>query len=475
MTQKNETPVLLLSLLATIFLIAGLIWWLGNRLNFGGVVESGNPTQPDGNVATPNRPRSLSDRFSAGERLLVTEGATAEKQAGVNALANGDYDQAVAELEQHFQERQNRNDPEALIYLNNARIGNQQSYTIAVSVPVENSQNAALEILRGAAHAQNEINEAGGINGVPLRVVIVSDDNDPEVVEEVANALVDDSSVLGVVGHFGSEASLAGAEIYEQGGLVMVSPTSTSVQLSSLGDYVFRTVPNDRFTASTLANYMVDDLQEQNAVVYYNSGSDYSTSLKNQFITALSTGGGQVVEEFDVSDASFDARSTLQQAEQRGAEVLVLATNTPTLDQALQVIRENRGDRPVLGGDSLFNIRVLEDGQRDAEGMVVAVPWVISSNSQSEFVADSRDLWGGDVNWRTAMSYDAIQVLIEGLSRDPSRQGIQQALSEPNFEVEGATGIIRFLSSGDRNQPMQLVVVEPGSRAGLDYDFVAVQ
>jgi branched-chain amino acid transport system substrate-binding protein len=159
----------------------------------------------------------------------------------------------------------------------------------------------------------------------------------------------------------------------------------------------------------------------------------------------------------------------------RGAEVLVLATNTPTLDQALQVIRENRGDRPVLGGDSLFNIRVLEDGQRDAEGMVVAVPWVISSNSQSEFVADSRDLWGGDVNWRTAMSYDAIQVLIEGLSRNPSRQGIQQTLSEPNFEVEGATGTIRFLSSGDRNQPMQLVVVEPGGRAGLDYDFVAVQ
>lgn len=471
MTQKNETPVLILSLLVTLALIGGGLWWLGNRLNIGGLGEGGTTVQPGGG-ASVNRSRSPRDRLSAGERLLVA-GATAEKQAGIDALANGNYDQAVAEFEQHFQNSQNRNDPEALIYLNNARIGNQDSYTIAVSVPLANSPNPALEILRGVAQAQDEINRAGGINGTPLRVVIASDDNDPTVVEQVAEALVSDSSILGVVGHFGSEASLAGAAVYERGGLVMVSPTSTTVQLSNQGNYVFRTVPSDRFTANTLASYMVDGLGEQNAVVYYNADSDYSTSLKNQFVTALSTGGGQVVEEFDVS-ASFNARSSLQQADQRGAEVLVLTTNTATLDQALQVVRENRGQRPILGGDSLYNPRLLDEGQIDAENMVVAVPWVISPNLRSPFVATSQQLWGGDVNWRTAMAYDAVQVLAEGLRTNPSRQGIQQTLAN-TFEVEGATGRIRFLSSGDRNQPMQLVTVQPGNRSGYGYDFVPVE
>lgn len=474
MTQKNETPVLLLSLLITLGLIGFGVWWLGGRLNNPEGLFGGSPTQPRGaDGSNPPRPATLQDRFSAGERLLFNQNTSPDKEAAITAIADQDYDQAVSTLESHL--RENRNDPEARIYLNNAQIGNQDSYTIAVSVPAATSAEPALEILRGVAQAQNEINQSGGINGVPLRVVIASDDDQANVVGQVANTLVQDRSVLGVVGHFGSDSSLAGAEVYEQGQLVMVSPTSTSVQLSNAGDYVFRTVPSDSFTASTLANYMVDVLGEQNAAVYYNSESSYSTSLKNEFVQDLSTGGGRVVDEFDVSDSSFNARNTLQQAEQRGAEVLVLATNTPTLEQALQVIASNDGQLPILGGDSLYNPQILDKGQANAEGMVVAVPWLISSNFQSPFVRGSQQLWGGDVNWRTAMAYDAAMVLIEGLKRNPTRSGVQQALADPNFELAGATGMIQFLSSGDRNQPMELAVVEEAgreSRSGYGYDFV---
>jgi branched-chain amino acid transport system substrate-binding protein len=466
MSQKNETPVLLLSLLLTLALIGGGLWWLGRRLNI-------NPlpgiTQSNGTEA--RIPASLQERFSAGERLL-TSNASSEKAAGIAAIADQNYNEAVQALEASL--REERNDPEALIYLNNARIAEQQAYTIAVSVPLATSIEPALEILRGVAQAQDEVNQQGGINGVPLRVLIISDDNEAETVQEVAESLAQDESVLGVVGHFGSEATLAGAEIYNQQGLVMISPTSTSVQLSGQGNYTFRTVPSDRFTATTLASYLLDEMGEQSAVVYYNSGSDYSTSLKNQFTTALTTGGGQVVEEVDVSSSSFNADRSLAQAAQRGAQALVLTTNTPTLDQALQIIQANDRQLPLLGGDSLYNPRVLEVGP-DAEGMVVAVPWIISSNLQSPFVQSSQALWGGDVNWRTAMAYDATAVLIEGLRQTPTREGLQQALSDPGFEVEGATGMVRFLSSGDRNQPMQLTVIAPGTRSGYGFDFAPVR
>lgn len=468
MSQKNETPVLLLSLLITLAIIAGGLWWLGRRLN---VVNFPGIAQSNGN-GSQSTPVSFQARFSTGEKLLITQNASAEKEAAIAAIADQNYDEAIRNLEASLQA--DRNDPEALIYLNNARIGEQKSYTIAVSVPATTSIEPALEILRGVAQAQDETNQQGGINGVPLKVLIVNDDNDIEVVKQVAEALVKDSSVLGVIGHFGSEATLAGADIYEQGGLVMISPTSTSVQLSGKGEYIFRTVPSDRFTANTLASYMLDDMGQQTAAVYYNSTSDYSNSLKDQFTTALTTGGGQVAQEFDVSTSSFNARNTLDQASQRGVQVLVLATNTPTLEQALQVIQANDKQFSLLGGDSLYNPRLLEAGQADVEGMVVAVPWIIASNLQSPFVRSSQQLWGGDVNWRTAMSYDAVEALLAGIQQNPTRQGIQQTLSNPSFELQGATGAIRFLSSGDRNQPMQLTVVEPGSRSGYGYDFVLI-
>ncbi len=91
------------------------------------------------------------------------------------------YNTAIANLEASLQA--SPNDPEALIYLNNARIGNQKSYTIAAAVPIGSDVNAALEILRGVAQAQNELNQSGGLSGIPLKVLIANDDNNPETLK----------------------------------------------------------------------------------------------------------------------------------------------------------------------------------------------------------------------------------------------------------------------------------------------------
>lgn len=476
MAQKNETPVLILSLLITLGLLGAGVWWFASRFNLGTVLPAQSPTavtppaggSPGENSSAVANPDSIPDRISNGEQVLFA-GASLEKQAAVQAIATGNYPEAVAALERALQS--DRNDPEALIYLNNARIGNQKSYTLAVSVPAANSPNPALEILRGAAQAQDEINRAGGINGVPLRIQIVSDDNDPNIVKQVADALVKDSSVLGVVGHFGSDASLAAAPVYDQGGLVMISPTSTSVELSGKGNFIFRTVPSDRFTAATLSRYLLNTLNKQKATVFFNSGSAYSNSLKNEFSTALATDGGQVVSEVDITAPGFDPTSAVDQATQQGAEVLVLLPNTATLDAALKLVQANNRKLPLVGGDSVYNPKTLEVGGTRAEGMVVAVPWDILSNPQDSFVSSSRRLWGADVNWRTAMAYDAVQSLAAGLRQNPTRSGVEQTLRTNGFSIDGATGTVRFLPSGDRNQAMQLVVVEPGKRSGFGFDF----
>jgi branched-chain amino acid transport system substrate-binding protein len=70
------------------------------------------------------------------------------------------------------------------------------------------------------------------------------------------------------------------------------------------------------------------------------------------------------------------------------------------------------------------------------------------------------------------MAYDATQVLAAGLAQNPSRSGIQEALSQPSFNISGASGKIKFLTSGDRNAAVQLVEVQPGDRSSYGYDFV---
>jgi branched-chain amino acid transport system substrate-binding protein len=476
MSRKNDLPILVISLLVTLAALGGGAWWLLNQTDLRQLLSTEDspapsatsPQQPD--TATPG---DIDSRLSSGDKILLAEPATTEKQAGVQAIANGDYETAIVELEAALE--QNRNDPEALIYLSNARIGNQQAYTIAVAVPAATDVNSAKEILRGVAQAQITVNEDRGINGIPLRIGIASDDNNPAIATEVAEALVQDPEVLGVIGHFGSETTLAASEVYDRGNLVVISPTSTSVRLSEAGNYVFRTVPSDRFTATALSRYMVNTLQQQNAVIYFNADSDYSQSLKQELTTAIYSDGGQVVADFNLADPGFSASTTLEQAIQQGADIVILAPNTATLDQALQVVSVNRRRLEMLGGDSVYNSRTLQVGGEAAEGMVVAVPWVLLSDPTSDFATVSSMLWGGDVNWRTAMAYDATLALVVGLSRNPSREGLQQALAASDFLASGATGAIRFLPSGDRNQAMQLVVVEAGERSGYGYDFVPVE
>ncbi|MCW6050792.1 ABC transporter substrate-binding protein [Microcoleus sp. A2-C5] len=474
MSQKNETAVLALSLLITIGLAGTGIWWLTSR---GGITpEASSPQNPTVSKSpTENSPQSeqaIQQRLSAGKKLLISDKATTNKQAAVQAYASGNYNAAISDLQASL--KTNRNDPEALIYLNNARIGNQKSYTIAAAVPIGADINGAQEILRGVAQAQNEINQSGGISGTPLKVLIANDDDNPEIASQIASALANNSEVLGVIGHFSSDATLAASKIYQQNQLVAISPISTSVQLSGIGSNIFRTVPSDRFAANALSRYMLTKLQKKKAAVFFNSASNYSKSLKSEFTTALYGDGGQVVSEFDFAKGNFNATESFKSAIAQGAEVIMLAANTATLDQALQVVQVNAKRLPLLAGDDVYTAKTLQIGGAGAADMVLAVPWHILADPQSSFPQTSKQLWNAEVSWRTALAYDAAIALIVGLGRNPTRTGIQQALSAPDFSATGASGPIRFLPSGDRNRAVQLVIVKPGNRTSYGYDFVPI-
>ncbi|MEH2036965.1 ABC transporter substrate-binding protein [Nostoc sp.] len=465
MSQKNETTILALALLLTVGIVGGGFWWFSNN----GAKISNNiiPNQQPGNNP------SLQDRISFGEKSFTPGDISAVKKEGVQAIAAKSYDRAIANFTDAL--KLNRNDPEALIFLNNARIGSSKSYTIVASVPFGTDPNAALEILRGIAQAQNQVNSSGGIKGVPLRVGIANDDDNPEIAKQIASNLVSNSEVLGVVGPNTSDSTLAAGTIYTSGQLVAISPTSTSVKISNFSRYVFRTVPSDFMAARSLANYMVRTLQKKNAVVFFNSQSNYSQSLKSEFVSSVSLEGGQVASEFDLSRADFSAAKSIEQATKQGAEVLMLAANTETLDKALQVVQINQKRLTLLGGDDVYTAKTLEIGREQAVGMVVAVPWHIDSDPKSDFPQKSRQLWGGDVSWRSALSYDATVALIAALERNPTRSGVQQALLSSDFSATGASGTIRFLASGDRNAPVQLVKIVPGSRSRTGYDFEPVR
>jgi len=415
-----------------------------------------------------------SDRISAGEKPLIRWQIDPQKQEGIDSFASRDYGKAIAALEGA---RQNQpDDPETLIYLNNARIGTAQSYAIAIVAPIgSESLTSALEMMRGVAQAQDEINRNGGVNGVPLKVLLVDDSSRPEIAEQLAKKLADQPSILGVVGHGTSDTSYAAAQIYQNQGLVMVSPVSSAVELSGVGDNIFRTMPSDKQTANALKNYLLNRLQKRKVAVFFNSNSQYSKSLKEEFGRALiysGVQGAEVVKEMDLSRPDFDPDDSLNQAIASKAEVLMLAPNVDVMDKAVRVVEINNRKLPVLGGDSLFNSRLLRFGKEAAVGIVLAVPVDLS---QSPFLKTSIAMWGKPslVSWRTALSYDATQALAAAIAKNPSRSGVRRSLAQPNFQAKGAKGAVNFQPEGERSDsPVYVTVAPAGKGANKQYIFV---
>jgi len=469
MSQKNDTPALLLALLVTLGLLGGGAWLLARQF---GVIPGSLPGSGELPSLGGSSGSAGSVALSRGDRSLVTTAATPQKQAAISAYAQGDYSGAAQQFQASLQQKPN--DPESVIFRENALAVEGSTLTLGASLPITSDQNAALEMMRGIAQAQAEINSSGGVNGQKLLIALADDKNDAATAQQVAQSFGRDANVVGVIGPYSSGVSIATLEAYQAAELPNISPVSTSVELSNASPYFFRTVPSDYIAARALAEHALNQLQRKQAAVYFNSGSAYSQSLKGEFATAFSLGGGQVVSEVDLSQSGISLSETLSNARQQGADVIVLLPNTGTLNQALQVVAVNQDSLPIIGGDDVYSAKTLEVGQAAAEGMVVAIPWHIDASPDPSFPASSRSLWRATVNWRTALSYDAVRAFAEALRTTPSREGIQQALKAPSFQASGASGPIRFLPSGDRNASIQLVTVEPGSGPG-GYIFTPVR
>ncbi|NES66747.1 MAG: hypothetical protein F6K24_16550, partial [Okeania sp. SIO2D1] len=101
---------------------------------------------------------------------------------------------------------------------------------------------------------------------------------------------------------------------------------------------------------------------------------------------------------------------------------------------------------------------------------------------KKEFTEKSNKFWKGEINWRTATSYDAVQTIIKALEKiqgNYSREQLQTILSNPDFELEGETGKIKFTESGDRSFPndnYQSVLVQVKFNDESEkYEFVTLE
>lgn len=438
------------------------------------------------------------DAISCGEESFLPDHrknsqVPEQKKLGIDAFAASDYGAAV----QWFTEarRLDPSDPETLIYLNNARLAKTQAvaYTIAIVVPISTRVTLSQEALRGIAQVQEEVNQKKKIRGRGLRVLVADDANDEAQAKEVATRLVKRSDILGVVGHYTSEMTLATVPIYQAHGLVMVSYGSTSADLSAYGvlenHVFFRTVPTTQVSAIALAGYLKDRSAHQKVAVFYNPRSPFSRSLRDWFELGINSFNGVIFDRmktesvtnapeiFDLCQDPFDSDRYLNYVQTQKATAIAIFPDGKVCESsypnAIDMIPTRPSTLPIVGS-WLFSSS-FKDSQNikpnQLKNLVLAAPWNRFSPQvqNSSFLRQSDSLWmktdqliDDKVSGLTAVTHDAALVLVRGLealesAQRVNRADIQKILSAKDFQAEGATGTIRF-RGGDRQEPVNLLL-----------------
>jgi branched-chain amino acid transport system substrate-binding protein len=340
----------------------------------------------------------------------------------------------------------------------------ENGYAIGVALPLTGSSAEYGEQLKnGAELAVKIVNEEGGIDGKEIKTVIKDDKSDPKEATTVASSFGADKSVLGVVGHFNSSATLAAAPNYNKNQLVTVAPASSSPNVTDAGEYIYRVITSDAFQAQYVNDWSADEGFKTAAVIY--DQTDFGTGLKDVYTGRAKENGMDIVNnESYVAGQTKDFSTILTKIKQNNPDVIFiggLANDAATITKQAK----NIGIKSVfIGVDSLYSETLISLGGDNVEGLLL--PGFYDPNSDREatqtFIKTYKETYGENPGAYAAYAFDAASVLIEAIKEGATtREAVKEKLDGLK-NIEGVTGTLTFDENGDVETEPQKLIVKDG-------------
>lgn len=316
------------------------------------------------------------------------------------------------------------------------------------------ARGGELRYAEGLDLAVREINEAGGIDGRRIRLIRPDDRQSVNQGRLIAQQLAEDPQVMAVIGHLQSYITVPAAAIYDLAGLPLVSPASTSAELTSRNyARVFRATLTDQAIGQQMADYAAGQGYRR-AVIYY-VRNEYGRALANAFEERYQRGNLEVLARH-----SYDANQELSPRSlepvlkawgNSNPDVIFLAGEVPLAGRIIAAIRAAAIHTPVLGSDAMSTPGLVAEGGEAVEGTVVASFFHPDEPRKevSEFVERFRTAYDVGPDVTSALAYDALWLLAQAMrsARTPAPADVSEALRRT--EWRGVTGHFRFDERGE--------------------------
>lgn len=342
---------------------------------------------------------------------------------------------------------------------------------IVIGVTGPFSQPRGVSMKAGAELARDEINNAGGINGVPIELVFEDDSASNDAAVRIAAQFRGDRRMVAVIGHLTSGPTVAAAPIYNgtaEDPMALISPSASSeVVTTDGGRAVFRVCPTDFAHGEALARHARNVLHARTAAILYENDA-YGRGVAANFVKDFLELGGSIVSEDPYNRAITSFEPYLRRLQQRGgADVILIAGTRDGAERVLATRDSLRITSVVLAGDGTIGI----ESSGRAEGMFISSAWLSDRPDQTSaaFVTAYRAANANNrPDHRGAGAYDILHILARAIAEvgDDRAKVVKylEGVGTDSPAYDGVTGRIVFDSAGDaRDKPVAIGVVRARS------------
>lgn len=318
----------------------------------------------------------------------------------------------------------------------------------------------------GAELAVTEINQKGGLLGMPVELIgHINNEAVLDVSVQLAETLIVEDGIVALIGPNRSSHAAVVGPIAQKHRIPMVTTTATNPNVTQAGDFVFMASFTDSFQGSVMANFAKMELGLKTAATITRSGDLYTEGISEFFTSNFSSLGGDVVAQTSFEGDTSHFTEQLTQIAAMKPDALFTAGFAQDIAYITQQAREfplvNANGEPTvfLGADSWDSVLLIEDENAEVEGSYFSGHFSPDTNEPNArvFVDTYESIYDSTPTGGVAVSYDAVKLLFEAAERagslDP--EAIRDELAATENYI-GATTIARY---NENRQPTKSAVI----------------
>ncbi|MDY7578430.1 branched-chain amino acid ABC transporter substrate-binding protein [Herbaspirillum sp. RTI4] len=334
-----------------------------------------------------------------------------------------------------------------------AMMGNAHAETVKIAIagPMTGAVAQYGDMVKaGALTAIEQINAAGGANGNKLEAVIMDDACEPKQAVAVANKIVS-QGIKFVIGHVCSGSTIPASDIYENEGVVMITPSATAPQLTEAKPhhFIFRTIGRDDQQGPVAAQYIIDKLKAKKVAVLHDKQS-YGQGVASSVKKALDAAKIPVVMFEGVNAGDSDYSAVVTKLKSQGVDVVYFGGYHPEMGLIMRQAREQGVKAVFMGPEGVGNKDITAIAGAASEGMLTTLPADFSADPANAaivkaFAAQKRD----PVGPFQMPAYAGVQIIAEAIAGTKSTDTTKVAAYIHSHQFKTPIGLLDYDKKGD--------------------------